>query len=574
MVASVRIRMNPLSPVLPLPPGVIHFSLPTAAWKWLSRGFLAALLVPLATADASWRSALYPEDWKPGFADAQGRFLPDFSYAGYHRGEKPLPRREGLVIEVTQPPYSADATGKQDATAAIQAALDAAAAQGGGVVFLPAGTYRIAPPEGQSSALRVEGDQVVLRGAGPDRTFLFNDEIQMREKNVISVRAKDPAWWYVEGKWVQSTPATRDFADGSLTLPVENPGLFQPGDPVIVRNDPTENFIASLGMTGKWTPKNLKNRALVFLRRIVAIDPAAGTVTVDAPIRYALKKEDNARVLKLPGKLISEVGLEDFSLGMKQHPGEGWGEEDFGVEGTAAYDVHQSHAIVFTSAENCWMRRVNSFAPSGNSPTVHVLSNGVKFLRSRQVTAEDCDWRNTQYQGGGGNGYLYTLHGNECLIHRCRAENGRHNYDFGTMASSGNVLLDCLAKDGRLASDFHMHFSVSNLHDNTTCDGDFLEAKYRPWGGTPVHGVTTSQSVFWNTHGLRYIASPFEFNGSRHARPQVLVESEQFANGYVIGTRGPANKVKSSNFVEGVGRGDALEPPSLYRDQLARRLAR
>ena len=38
-----------------------------------------------------WRSSLYPEDWTPGFADAQGRFLHDFSYAGYHKGEALIP---------------------------------------------------------------------------------------------------------------------------------------------------------------------------------------------------------------------------------------------------------------------------------------------------------------------------------------------------------------------------------------------------------------------------------------------------------------------------------------------------
>lgn len=523
---------------------------------------------------AGWRSSLYPEDWKPGFADKQGRFLHDFSYAGYHRGEKEIPKREGEVIDVTKPPYGADATGEKDATTAIQAALDAAAAAGGGIVFLPSGTYRIAPPKDQKVALRVEGDNTVLRGAGPAKTFLFNDTFAMREKIVIEVKAKDAAWWNAEGQWVKSTPALRDFANGSMVLPLQDVSLFAPGDQVIVRNDLTDAFIESLGMNGKWTRKNMKNRSLIFFRRVISVDPAAQTITVDAPIRYTLKKDDAARVLKLAGKTISEAGLEDFSIGMAQHPGEGWGEGDFDVAGTAAYDVHQSHVIVFTSAENCWMRRVNSYCPQGNAPSVHILSNGVKFERCRQVTFEDCDWQHAQYKGGGGNGYLYTLHGNDCLIHACKATSGRHNYDFGTMAASGNVILDCLSKDGRMASDFHMHFSVANLIDNMTCDGDFLEARYRPWGGAAVHGVTTSQSVFWNTNGLRYILSPFEFEGKMHDRPQVLVQSEQFGDGYIIGTRGPASAVSTTNFKEGIGEGDTLEPKSLYRDQLARRLGR
>ena len=58
------------------------------------------------------------------------------------------------------------------------------------------------------------------------------------------------------------------------------------------------------------------------------------------------------------------------------------------------------------------------------------------------------------------------------------------------------------------------------------------------------------------------------------------MNSRQFRWGYVIGTQGPANKVRvySGNntepvdFVEGVGRGDILMPQSLYKDQLARRM--
>jgi len=44
---------------------------------------------------------------------------------------------------VTSPPYKADKTGRRDATAAIQKALDDVGRMGGGVVFVPAGRYRI-----------------------------------------------------------------------------------------------------------------------------------------------------------------------------------------------------------------------------------------------------------------------------------------------------------------------------------------------------------------------------------------------------------------------------------------------
>ncbi len=69
------------------------------------------------------------------------------------QGEGDLPRlistkyeTDDLVIAdyiVTEAPYNADPTGEKDATGAIQRALDAAANDGGGTVFMPVGKYLV-----------------------------------------------------------------------------------------------------------------------------------------------------------------------------------------------------------------------------------------------------------------------------------------------------------------------------------------------------------------------------------------------------------------------------------------------
>jgi hypothetical protein len=511
-----------------------------------------------------WRSTLYPEDWEPGYRDSAGRFLHDFSYAGYHRGEKEIPRVEGPVLDVTKEPYGADRTGQRDATAAIQSALDDAEKRGGAVVFLPSGTYRVAPPDGSAAALWIRGDNVVLRGEGRDRTFLFNDATDMRGRRVIRVEPSPRADWHAEGGEIPFSRVVEDVPNQSRFVRVENAGLFSPGDLVILRSDLTRRFIDAIGMTDHWKPAGAgsPNRTLMFCRRVVDVDPAASRLELDVPVRYPVLVADGARVVKIPGRMIREVGLENFALGMKQHPGEGLHENDWQREGTLGHAVHGSTGILFEAAENCWAHGLGTYAPEGNDPRIHILSNMLTLSRSRHVTVRDCVFKFPQYRGGGGNGYLFNLQGQENLLLRCHAEGGRHNYSFGTMRSSGNVLSGCLARDGRLGSDFHMFLSMANLLDTTTCDGDFLEARaFRPWGGNPVHGVTTTQSVFWNTEGLRYSKE----------RP-VLIWSQQVGDGYVIGTRGPCHKVESDDFVEGVGAGDTLEPRSLYADQLARRL--
>ncbi|PTX94032.1 hypothetical protein DB345_20960 [Spartobacteria bacterium LR76] len=518
----------------------------------------------LLSQDASWRSTLYPADWTPGFSDAAGHFLHDFSYAGYHRGEKPIPRLAGPVIDVTQAPYQADPTGVKDSTSDIQAALDAAADSDGGVVFLPAGAYRIQPQGTVNHALRIRGDRTVLRGEGADKTFLFNDTPMMRGKVVIELAPEKAMDWRDEGGGILASALARDVPNQAREIFLQSVDGFAAGDLVVLRSDLTQRFIDEVEMTGKWKPAGAgsPNRTLMFCRRIESIDPAKSSVTLDVPVRYPVRVADLGRLVKIPGQLISECGLEDFSIGMKQHPGAGTEEEDFNKPGTVGYDVHGAGAISVQNAENCWIKGVRSYAPAGNAPDIHLLSSGIGLRRSRFVTVEDCSMGFSQYKGGGGNGYLFTHNGQENLIINCRAEAGRHNYDFGTMACSGNVISRSYAKDGSHGSDFHMFLSVSNLLDQMTCDGDFLEARYyRPWGGNPVHGVTTTQSVFWNSKGLKY-----------SKERKALVWSQQVGNGYVIGTSGPCDKVDSDDFVEGVGKGDSLVPASLYQDQLQRRL--
>lgn len=57
-------------------------------------------------------------------------------------GETSIPKA-AVLLNATQAPFYADPTGQADATTAIQKALDSAGVRGGGVVYLPAGTYKI-----------------------------------------------------------------------------------------------------------------------------------------------------------------------------------------------------------------------------------------------------------------------------------------------------------------------------------------------------------------------------------------------------------------------------------------------
>lgn len=552
------------------------------------------LLLTLPGIGNAWTSALYPADWTPPVSRDFSRdaFLQDWSYAGYHRGEIEPPR-EGdprlsatRIFRATAAPFSADSTGARDATAAIQAALDSAAAAGGGVVFLPPGTYRLSVGA-SGAALNIRKSRVVLRGAGPERTFLWNTTTTMNSKSIVTTTGS--------GSWnsIPSSRAylTRDLRGPVSTIPVSSTAGFKVGDQVVVRNRITEAWIAD-HKESDWSGLASSFPGLVYQRRILSVDAGAGTLVVDAPIRYSLLVRDSAMVHAAPA-MFEEVGIEDLAIGNSQIDlASGWGEEDYSTAGNAAYDAHNSYAIVFQGVRDGWIRNVRSFQPAGNSSGAHILSNGVLLNQSRGVLVDSCDFGHGQYGGGGGNGYMYRVSGNENMIRDSRSWFSRHGFVLSHMFASGNVFLRDYDKETGVqtglsgsqttsgyGSDNHMHFSHGNLFDGCTSDNSVFLAQYRPYGSTPRHDLTAAHTLYWNTRGL----------GTGPKGVTDVIRTQQARYGYVIGTWGTRTRVGASatnstsdsilkktaplDSVEGVGQGSTLEPASIWQDQFRRRSA-
>ncbi|MFC1510587.1 discoidin domain-containing protein [Candidatus Omnitrophota bacterium] len=527
-------------------------------------GFVNILHSHAAPNDSTWRSNLYPVDWSPGYKDSEGRFLQDFSYAGYHKGEKAIPDDiPGIFRDVTQSPYNADNTGAKDVSAEIQQAINDVGNAGGGVVYLPAGTYKVNPQRGKNYAFEINHSGVVLRGAGRDQTFIYNSQSNMRFKSIMGV--KSPLRFYKSENPAASI--TRDIVEGTTVIPVSDVSSFNVGDWIALKSNRTSEFIIEHSMQQYWKPS--PSSGMSFQRMITAIDAAANTITIDIPLRYYMKTRDNARVYILNPPL-EEVGFENFSFGNRRNPKSGWDGEDYNISGTGSYETHAAGGIYFsTYVVNSWIRNVSTYKPSSNLK-YHILSKGITLGVSRNITVENCYVGFPQNKRGGGNGYLIFLQNvQESLIKNCIAERGRHNIIFAQLSTSGNVVFNSTIIGGN-ASDFHGFLSVANLIDSTIVDNDAWKAVNRRfWSGGA--GQSTTQTVFWNTKGLAY-TGPWKY----------IIESEQHGWGYVIGTQGPAPDVSippgdlhgtsSTDYIEGVGISATLEPQSLYLDQLQKRL--
>ena len=100
--------------------------------------------------------------------------LPDFSYAGYQYGEKEIPVVGKNIYNVVD--YGVSATSSQDQTALIQAVIDKVGKKGGGVVYFPKGKYYLNMDSIHHQSLKINYNNVILRGAGSGRdgTILYS----------------------------------------------------------------------------------------------------------------------------------------------------------------------------------------------------------------------------------------------------------------------------------------------------------------------------------------------------------------------------------------------------------------
>ena len=248
--------------------------------------------------------------------------LPDFSYSGYHYFNKPVPdvAHAHPIFDVTN--YGAIPNDDVSDQPAIQAAIDAAEANGSGVVFFPPGVFLVNTDadkndEGYNEPIYIRSSNIVLRGSGsrkggtiirmvnymvldPDRPgitpsmFTFGPiSIQRSTLTRITKSAKRETFWItVEdasrlsiGQWIwvsmnsNSVEAINEFLaprspESGWTL------LFQEG---IIRNE--EHSIAEIH---------------------------GNRIRLNEPLHTPINPAYNGRVQSYPN--LQEVGVEDISF--------------------------------------------------------------------------------------------------------------------------------------------------------------------------------------------------------------------------------------------------------------------
>lgn len=263
--------------------------------------------------------------------------MPDFSYAGYHRGEDPIPVVNHTVFDVTQAPYNAVPDDQNDDTAAIQAAIDDAEANGSGIVFLPKGRYI-------ATGLVVNGNNIVVRGEGalPGGTEIFGQA----QGQMITFKP------FSTGNKSTITTVTGNAARETFELQVADVSALSVGQMVsLYSRDPNINllneFFAPFTPAGSET---LSKGVQVNSRHVItAIN--GNTLTFAEPIHYDVNA-NYAWEIRKPGNYLTEVGLEDIAL-----VGNFTNDTTF-VHHRSTVDDSGWKGARFSHIHNSWARRV------------------------------------------------------------------------------------------------------------------------------------------------------------------------------------------------------------------------
>ncbi len=485
--------------------------------------------VAAAGTETSRLWGLAGEMWEPG-----GR-LPDYSYAGYQRGELPLPEHRP---DVSVKDFGGVGDGKTDDTTAIKRALQEAP---GKVIAFPRGRYLI------TDIIEIKHSGTVLQGAGPQQTIFYVpqplEKIRPNLGATTEGRATSNYSWsggiiWAKGRWDSemlskvTTPAQR----GEKVLVVDQPERFQLGDEIrlVLRDDANHSLTDHLYAGDPGDIDNLKGVQETWVARVVQVDRTTSCITFDRPLGTDVRPEWEP--LLFPARSTAEeIGIEHLAFEFPVTPYQGHFTE-------LGYN-----AIAFNGVRNGWVRDIEiRHADSGMFiGGTNITITGIVWASDRR---RDSGRRNSTGHHG------ITLSGTDQLL---------SDFDFRTKfihditmtrGSAGNVVRGGRGED--LNFDHHKYANHANLFTNI--DAGESTNIFRSGGGAKLGRHCGAWTTWWNI---------------RTNQPVVVPAGWATDTINIIGVSSAAPNSTAEGVWYEVTVPDTLRPPDLYESQLSRRMA-
>jgi hypothetical protein len=471
------------------------------------------------------------EVWTP-----QSR-LPDFSFAGYRRGEFALPN-PSVVTSVRK--FGAVGDGTTDDTAAFNTAIAATSA---GVILVPAGRYKI------TNLITIDKSKIVLRGEGAKVSILYfphslTDVLPKWSSTTTGTPTSLYSWCggfvCINGSLGQSdlVSIVAPFAvRGDYWIPLSTVARLQVGQWVTVKVSDDAAFSLS-----KWlyngdsdSITSLKKQTAKLVAKIAQIDTTGKRVRIDAPLRFDIKPEWNPK-LQTFNPTVENSGVEDLGFEFPCTPYRGHFTE-------LGYNP-----IQIQGAANCWIRRIRVMNPDSGP----FLAGTFCTLSGIVMTSDRAPFRSNRGHHG------ITATGSDNLIEDFNIQ-FRFIHDLSVQsASAGNVFQNGKAED--ICFDQHKQAPYANLFTNI--DGGAGTRIWKCGGGENLGKNSAGWTTFWNVKtktNINYPPTTFgppatmNFVGLKTTQPNVISQSGKWFETMSC---------------------DSLVPQNLHTSQLNRRMGR
>jgi len=397
--------------------------------------------------------------------------LPDFSHAGYHEGEKPIPT---LPVVTNVRDFGAKGDGRHDDTEAFLKAIDES---GPGAILVPAGRYKI------TKVLRIQRSGTVLRGEGAAKSTLFCPvPLEVIRPNPGATTSGKPTSNYswsggiveIRGSWKRGRPVaiTEAAKRGDQTISVSNKHPFQAGDRVVIEaTDDQPRSLLSHVYSGDTGP-TAKIPHPVRIKLHPQIERVDGTTLyLDRPLRIDLRQEWKPSI-RTQVSSVRESGVESIGFEFPNQP----------------YGGHFSelgfNALNLQNVEDCWLRDIHIHNPDSGVFVrgIRCTLDQIHLSSSRQVDKQQCTGH-----------HAITL-GNDTLCTNFKIET-KFIHDFTlTNFQSGSVISNGAAQD--LSIDHHRKGPFENLI--TQVNAGKGSRLWKCGGGRDLGKHCGARGTFWN----------------------------------------------------------------------------
>ncbi|MCT4644032.1 MAG: DUF4955 domain-containing protein [Carboxylicivirga sp.] len=481
------------------------------------------------------------EDYRMARQNSTEPILPDFSFAGYKHGSESIPNVNYKLFDVTSPEFGAIPNDGLSDKVAIEAAIDAAEANGSGIVFFPPGKYLVnEPSDPHNQPITITKGNIVLRGSGSgsNGTELFMNR-HMDPTDPQLLYSSPFLFNFKElGSGSKLTDVTANSSRESFSITVADASNIQANQWVMLYLQDTNPQAVAEALAPKTLEPEMTSLSNggVSVREIHQVESVNGNViTFKEPIHKSINSNYNWELWS--HKYLENIGIEDIA---------------FTGNFTQNFDHHGS--FYDDSGWSCvnLMRVVNSWITDCKFTNWSQVAN---FTLSANCTAI----LNT-IEGNGGHTAI-KAHGSTHILIGLSEDNASQWHSFGASAQGAGNVMWRVKWPANTSYESHASQPYATLFDKT--EGGLI---YGRWGGSlanqPNH---LSHLVFWNFKNTAPVINNFEFwrTSSIWGRTLPPIISGFHGNLTTFGT----NQVQ-----ENESWGQAVDEESLYEEQLKLRL--